>query len=106
MRLDEIIESVHMFGGDRIDHMAGDNVPSEQEDSNASSYREMNEMSNERKRKIRKAIAKVKNRNKPWTIEQKMDASPSTAEHDLGQTDAALAGVMNGKNPYPGHQGI
>lgn len=106
MRVEEIIESVHMFGGDRIDHMAGQYVPSEQEDDNSERNEQAARAINRRRRHIRKMIAKVKSRNKPWTIEDKMDASPSTAEHDLGNSDAALAGVMKGDNPYPGHQGI
>jgi len=106
MRVDEIFESMARHGGGRIDHMAGEYVPNEKEDGNGVQYKQAADSVNIKKRSIRKKIEKVRHRNKPWTIEQRMDASPTTGEHDLGQTDAALAGVMNGKNPYPGHQGI
>jgi hypothetical protein len=105
MRLVEILQEAMFPGGD-IGNMAASNIPSREEDDNAPAKEDEARLQNSKRRQIRKRIAKVKNRNKPWTKEERMDASPSTAEHDLGQTDAALAGVMNGKNPYPGHQGI
>ena len=105
MRLEEILQEAQ-FGGGHIGDMAAGNVPSRHEDPDALAAEERATAVNDRKRKIRSKIRKAKRRNKAWTQEEIWDASPSTAEHDLGQSDAALAGVMRGSDPYPGNQGI
>lgn len=106
MRVEEILEDVRLFGGDRIDHMAGQFTPSGEEDPHRKDKEEASQVHNERRRRIRKALAKVRNRNKPWDEEDKIEASPTTGEHDLGSSDANIWGVMKGTNRYPGHQGI
>lgn len=105
MRLDEILREQNFPGG-HIGTMAAGNIPSREEDDNAPAKEEEARLRNARRRAILKRINKAKNRNKLWSWEERMDASPSTGEHDLGQSDAALAGVMRGRDPYPGHQGI
>lgn len=105
MRLDEL-ELVEYFPGGDIEAMAGDRIPNATEDTETRPNMKRAKAMNARKRAIRKRISKTKHRTRPWTREEEMDASPSTGEHDLGQSDAALNGIMRGSHPYPGDQGI
>jgi len=104
MRLDELV--LEYFPGGDIGNMAADNIPAAETDVENKPSEQRAKAMNNRKRSIRKRIARTRHRNRRWTQEEIWDASPKTAEHDLGQTDAALNGIMRGSNPYPGDQGI
>lgn len=105
MTLEEILSEMYFPGGN-IEVMAGDRIPNGQEDKDRKPSEERAKSMNARKMNIRKRIRRTKKRNKPWTREQELDASPKASEHDLGQTDAAMHGIMRGSHPYPGNQGI
>ncbi len=107
MRLDEIL-LMEYFPGATIGNMAADNIPAAETetDSDNKPSEERAKAQNKRKRKIRCRISRTKHRNRPWTREEEMKGSPNVASNDLGNSDAALHGIMRGSHPYAATKGI
>ena len=93
MVLEEILPE-GLFSGGNIEAMAGKYIPNAEEDADSESATIQGNVRNDRKRRINKSIRKTKRRNKPWTKEDDWEAAPNTAENDLGNSGAALKGLL------------
>jgi hypothetical protein len=91
MTIEELFE---YFPGGHIEAMAGQNILSKEEDTEYNQNLNRAKSMNITKMSIKKKLRKIRNRNKPWTKEQDMLASPTYSDHDLGQTDAAIKGLL------------